>query len=476
MKLHAKLLFTAISCLLALQQAAAQRMLGITTSEWSAINSVYLNPASIADCRETISIGILSLNFDVNNDLGTFSRVGEYSGTSAKTFKPTGTQPFSMLIPDVEIHGPGIMMTLSKKISLAFTTGFRVMNQLNNFDPSLYNLITNPGALNTNSNYSVTTKNFNWTAHMWSEAGLTFAAVVLNNEKNELKVGITVKRLGGIAYVSVTGKNIDMRYNADSQSVYASQTDLEFASNLVSDSAAIFKGLNASNLFDRIFGESGGGGMAADIGVIYKRRIGEAEPSDYMESYHTHDVVLSASITDLGAINYLRSTNADVQVTGNGYITGPGINNNSGGGSQFVNYAHQNGFNVDTVSRSTKVFLPAALLLSADVQVRGPLFANLLYIANLANRQNFGNSYYNQVTFTPRYDYHKMTLALPITYSMLSHDVKVGLGYRIAGFFIGSDDALAFFMKNQRGFDIYVGGYIPIFKLHNDPAGIHWAN
>ena len=88
---------------------------------------------------------------------------------------------------------------------------------------------------------------------------------------------------------------------------------------------------------------------------------------------------------------------------------------------------------------------------------------------------NFGNSYYDQVTFTPRYDNHKMTIALPISYSMLSNDIKVGFGLRIAGFFIGSDDALAFIIKNQAGFNLYFGGYIPMFKRHNDPAGLHWG-
>ena len=474
MRLYIKVLFSILISILATRPAIAQRFLGTSTGEWNAMSSLYLNPANIADCREQLSISILSLNFDVNNSLGTFSKFGEYSATSPNNFKITGTKDFNMIIPDVEIRGPGIMYSISKKHSLALTAGFRLMNQFNNFDPSLYKIIMDPGSA-PGSNFKVNSKNFNWTANMWTEVGLTYGAVILDNEKNEIKLGITLKKLFGIGYISVTGNNINVAYKADSNVLYATNTDLEFASNVVNDNTAIFKGLNAGNFLSRVFGSTAGGGLSADIGVVYKRRIGESDPSDYMESTTTHNLVLSASVTDFGSINYSNSTNANIQVSGNGFLSGQGISQNANNSASFLNYVKQQGFTADTMSKGNRVFLPTALLLSADMQIYGHIFGNLLYINNLANRMNFGNSYYNQVTFTPRYDKHNMSFALPITYSMLSSDIKVGVGYRIAGFFIGSDDMLAFIHKNQRGFDLYLGGYIPIFKINNDPAGIHWS-
>ncbi len=455
--------------------ANAQRFLGIATSEWSAINSVYLNPANIADCREKISISVFSLNFGINNDLGTFSKIGEYSATNSNIFRNLGTKDFSMIIPDFAIHGPGIMFSISKAHSLAITTGFRVINQLNNFDQSLYNVIINNAAL-SNTNYNISAQKFNWTAHMWSEIGLTYAAVIRDNEKREVKVGITIKRLGGIGYMSVVGNNLDINYDPLSQTFYASHTELDFASNLINNNAAVFRGLNATNLLDRVFGENEGEGLSADMGFTYKLHIGDPDPSDYMESNNTHDLIFSASITDFGAINYANSTNASIGVSGQGNITGQGIKQNVNSVPSFVNYVKEQGFFADTISRSVRVSLPTALLLSADMQLKDRFYANLLYINNLANRQNFGNSYYNQITITPRYDYHKMTIALPITYSMLSKDLKTGVAYRFSGFFIGSDDAMSLLFKYQHGFNLYFGGYIPFYKIHSDPAGIHWSH
>ncbi len=87
--------------------------------------------------------------------------------------------------------------------------------------------------------------------------------------------------------------------------------------------------------------------------------------------------------------------------------------------------------------------MPATLLLSVDYHAYKMLYVNAAFAGNLANRQNFGNSYYNQVTITPRYDTRLLSIGLPLTYSMLSNSFKVGVGVRASGFFIGSDDMLA---------------------------------
>jgi hypothetical protein len=44
--------------------------------------------------------------------------------------------------------------------------------------------------------------------------------------------------------------------------------------------------------------------------------------------------------------------------------------------------------------------------------------------------------------------------------------MKAGLGLRVSGFFVGSDDLLALIAKNQYGFNLYAGGFAPINKKH----------
>ncbi len=444
----------------------AQRSLGVSTGDFSRINSMYLNPANLADSSELLSVNLFSINIRVENNLGTSginsiskslnNKNNDSGSTSPSIFTNSGRNKFSMILPELNIHGPSIAFSINKKYSVAITTGVRVINQFSNFDQSLYNTITNTASISS-QNYSFNTQKFNWTAHMWNEIGLSFGDVFIDDGKNQLKAGITIRRLGGIGYVSLKGNNLDLNYYSGPDSFYATHSDLEFASNVVNDSSVVFNGINASNLFSRFFGATAGLGIGGDIGVVYKRRLGQ----DITDDDAPHDLVFSVSVTDIGAIKYKRNTSAIINISGNGSITGNGLSN-ANNAAAFQNYMKQQGFTIDTSSAAAKVHLPTALILSADYQIYQRFYVNVLFLANLANRQNFGNSYYDQLTITPRYDFRLLSVALPITYSALAHDMKVGFGFRFSGFFFGSDDVMAAFTNHQYGAGFYVGAYVPI--------------
>ena len=436
----------------------AQRFLGVATCNFNRTSSMYLNPANLVDDGQMFCVHLRSYNIRVDHTLGTsgiasISRGLNNSNSdstdrSTSIFTNSGKKNFSMILPELTVHGPGIAVSIGPKHSVAVTTGIRVMNQFNNFDQSLYNTITNTAGV-TSQNYSFISRKFNWTAHMWNEIALSYAGVVLDNGGNQLKVGVTLRRLGGVGYISLKGNNFDVNYFSDADSFYASHSDLEFASNVINDSTAVFNGINAANLFSKFFGATAGTGIGGDIGVVYKRE-------------QEHDLVFSAAVTDLGAIKYTRKKSAIINIKGNGSITGDGLSDNSGDATAFENYMKQQGFSIDTSSAAAKVHMPTTLIIGADYQVNERFYVNALFISNLANRQNFGNSYYNQITLTPRYDTRLLSVALPITYSALAHDMKLGVGIRFSGFFIGSDDMLALFSNHQYGAGVYLGGFVPI--------------
>ena len=453
----------------------AQRYLGVSTGDFSRINSMYLNPANLADSSELLSVNLFSINIRVDNNLGTsginsisksLNSKNDSGSTSPSIFTNSGRNKFSMILPEVNIHGPSIAFSINKKYSVAITTGVRVINQFSNFDQTLYNTISNTANI-ANQNYTFNTQKFNWTAHMWNEVGLSFGGMFIDDGKNQLKAGVTIRRLGGIGYVSLKGNNLDLNSYSGPDSFYATHTDLEFASNVVNDSSAVFNGINASNLFSRFFGATAGLGVGGDIGVVYKRRLGQ----DITDNDAPHDLVFSASVTDIGAIKYNRNSSAFINISGSGSLTGNGFSNVHNA-ADFENYMQQQGFKVDTSASAAKVHLPTALILSADYQLYQRFYVNVLFLANLANRQNFGNSYYNQLTVTPRYDFRLLSVALPITYSALAHDMKLGFGFRFSGFFFGSDDIMAAFSNHQYGAGFYLGGYVPIKarRKHAEPA------
>jgi Family of unknown function (DUF5723) len=451
-----KILFLSLAALAA-GQAHAQRYFGVATGDYNSVNSVYLNPANIADSKEKISVSIISANVGADNSLGTFSQLSNIGNGSTNTFSNASSKSFSMLIPVAEIRGPGVMIGLNNdmKMSFALTTRVRVINQFNNFDESLYATVANSDH-SANQTYTFQTSKFNWTAHLWSEIGLSYALVPYEDDHSQLKAGITVRYLGGIDYLGLKGNNLNVSYTSGSDTFYASHSDLEFASNAISADNAFNNGLNTSNVLGSFLGGKAGSGVGMDIGASYTYKIGEGEDAHLLRA--------SAAVTDIGAIKYKSSGSFTVDVTGNGYLTGKGLSDNIKDYSDFRNYMVGQGFTADTGAKATKVYLPTAMLLSADYQIYHRFYANLTYVANMANRQNYGNSYYNQITLTPRYDTKIFSVGLPITYGSLAQEVKLGIGLRVSGFFFGSDDMLA-----QHGLNFYFGGYVPICK--KNPKG-----
>ncbi len=442
-----------------------QRYLGISNSKWNTLNSMYLNPANLGGCNEKLGVNLFSFNMGVDNSLGTISSIGNItktlnsgdSGSSQNIFTYSNNDKFSMMLPAVELRLPGVLYRINSSHTLALTTRFRAFNEFNNFDKSLYNTITN-AATAIQGTTSLTAQNFNWTAHLWSEVGLSYGGVLVNTKAVQLKAGVTARYLMGVGYLGLKGKNLDISYKNGSDTFRANNSDIEFGSNAQNLENTFTSGVTTSNLFG---GKSGGTGFGGDIGVVVSL-LPESSSNDKSEGEGGYALSLSAAITDIGSITYKNSYN--VNVTGNGTLIGKGLADHIKDYDDFRTYVKAQGYTADTGVKATKVYLPTALVLGGTFHAYKNFYASATIIANMASDANFGSRYYNQVTITPAYDTKLLTVGLPITFNMLTHNVRAGLGIRLSGFFVGSDDMLALFNSGQYGFNFYFGGMIPICR------------
>jgi hypothetical protein len=444
----------------------AQRYLGLTTSNWSGLSSVYLNPGNIADSRTKFDLDLSSFNLIIDNSLASVNLSNATSGGSdiSKIFSFSNSAQFNVLAT-IEYRGPGIMYSIDDDNTVAISTRFRAFEQFNNFDQRLFQSLMSPGA---GSDYSITSQNFNWTTHLWGEFNLSYARVLYKEKEHFIKAGITLGRASGLGYMSVKGSNLDATLDPANHSLVANHSDIEFATNVVNNSGQLTNGV--SNLLGGIFGgsgEGGGGGFRGDIGAVYEYRPDHAdwEADRYDASVNKYKVRGSIAITDIGAIKYKGSYQANV--TGNGSVTDTSLAQSILAGQKFSNYMASRGFHLDTPRADTKVHLPTALVLGADYYVASHFYVNGTLITNLANRQNYGNSFYGQLSITPRWDTKIFTAAIPLTYSGMTHSIKAGLGLRLGGFFFGSDDMLLFLGGKAYGVNYYMGAFVPINKRHH---------
>lgn len=437
--------------------ARAQRMMGVANANWGGTLGMYLNPACIVDNRAVLSLDFASLNFAVDNNLASlnlnqaFGAATGVNGTG-KLLTFNGNDKFNVLLPVTELRGPGFMFSLDSMSAFAISTRLRGFNQFSSFDRTLFRTIMDPN-FNEASGYSFKSGNFNWTGHMWTELNVTYGRVFYRHHKHFVKAAVTAGFMMGIGFISVHGKNLDATYY-NNDSLVATNTDIRFASSVISKTGELGNGLDDVSLL----GKNAGYGFRADIGGVYEYRPENFDPVDF--TTNKYKVRGSIALTDLGFMRYGNAGRADI--TGNGSMSTGDLARNAANYTDLTKYGNARGFTLDTSRKAAKVGIPTALVLGADYYIVNDLYVNLTWIANLANRNKPGNSYYNQVTVTPRVELKYFTFAIPVTYSGMTKGFKAGMGMRLGWIYFGSDDMLLLVSKKQYGANFYVGGYIPL--------------
>ena len=180
----------------------AQRNFGIATGNTSALNSMYLNPALIAECKEKKAVSLLAFSLGVDNNVGPFSAskglvVAVGDGKSNNMFTYTRNSRVSMHAPYLDITGPGVLFKVDDKHSIAFSTRLRGMNQFNNFDQTVFHVFNDP-KFRVSDNILSQPRDFVYTVHMWGEFGFTYGGVFYDNGVHKIKAGGTARYLGTV--------------------------------------------------------------------------------------------------------------------------------------------------------------------------------------------------------------------------------------------------------------------------------------
>ena len=435
----------------------AQQQIGIATDNYNTINSLYLNPANLGACKEKLAINFFSFGMGVDNNLGKLASFSDVSsGAGSGTFKlDGGTGKFDMTVPSIEMRGPSLLYRINRKHAVALTTRVRAFNQFSNFDKSLYLSITDPSSINTAA-VGYNASNFNWTAHIWTETGLSYGGEVFSTDMFSVKVGATLRYLSGIGYVGFKGRNMDVNYTAANDSFSANNTNVEFATNI----NAIDESL-AENIASRLTGsKEGAKGIGADLGAVFTYKK-SPEDDDYTGLF-------SIAIRDLGSITYKTST--FVTVAGTGSFKGSELDGNVDNYQKFRNFALSKGFTVDTGTASRKVYMPTTIMVGADYKAYKRIYVSATFIGNMTSTANFGSKYYTQLTITPRLQTKVFTAALPLTFNSITNNLRVGMALRAYCFYVGSDDMMGLFASGY-GANFYSGVMLPIYKKPRNRGG-----
>lgn len=440
-------------CLTFVTAQSQEHFSGLTTSRRVGIINAGMNPSELLNLKNRFEIQLVSTSFNLSNNIVGYKEIK--GGENIQSLIFDGNTPVNMSI-DTEIMGPGFAMRAAGW-GFAITTKSYIKADIIDFDPVfgkaiLDNNITlaTLGALvNNNLNQRLN-------AAVWGEFGISAAKSLINNKNHQLNVGVTAKLLfpgtyanfgagnfkGTINHYLVNGQtiseltnataNINLAYSGSLGNSFANQSD--FTKSFFGD----LKGVATDFGFDYQY-KGGSDNYKLKIGMAIKN-LGTLSFKDENNSTKT----FATHISGTDALNLTQFENAnsfqEIETI---------LNNSTGANGKF--------FTLEDSSKDFVIKLPTMLNAYANIKVFSKLDVSL-FMQQKVNKSNDNDQIASQNSFsvTPKLNFGFFELYTPISFNEFSGTTN-GVGFRLGGFFLGSNGAISALLSDGKQADFYTG-------------------
>lgn len=431
----------------------AQTYPGYRTGNYTGVNGVFFNPASIADNRYKWDVNVFAVNGFVGNDQAglRFSDITRsFNADSLKSRLLRGNSKVNSL-SYVDILGPSFMISLSPKTSIALTSRSRVFANARDVDGNLAGTLLDKGQTTANLPFNI---NSNSLVHAmgWTEIGGSVGQVFTNKGSHHFfKGGITLKYIAGTADSYIAMDNFAGTV-AGPGNTYLTNTTGTLALNTT---AADLTNYSFSDFF-----KFNGHGFGGDVGFVYEYR----PSADY--SMYTNDrwankykLRIAASLLDVGKVKFDRSSNSaafynvNIPAGQNFYLAqfaGKSVQDYKTilDGSPYFTGTNQ--------KTSYDVHLPTTIQADIDYLVAGGFGLNFAGQFSTNKKGGFNLYQYNSYSFTPRWENSLFSVELPLNYNDMTK-FNAGVAFRVGPFFIGSGSVLSALVHDSKQADLHVG-------------------
>jgi hypothetical protein len=296
----------------------AQEMLGMATGSAAGIHSSLLNPAGMMNSRFYADIQVFGgSGFEDNNYL--YIPADQYSfhdllNKQGQLYTEENPSPDKYTIYDwynesdkevysaSHIMSPGFMIS-GEKHSFAFQAQERNILSVHKLPYHVAKFILEGLSYVPQQDIKYTAAEFQVSEVNWAELDFSYAARVYHNMFNQLSVGITAKRMGGVAGFNLL--NRETIYTALSHdTLIIRPMDMD-----VGLSVPIDHQTNESTLSNNLFR---GHGWGWDIGLYYQKNLVKEPRSKRMisslcgQDYLDYRFKIGIAVLDLGSIHFDR--------------------------------------------------------------------------------------------------------------------------------------------------------------------------
>jgi hypothetical protein len=423
----------------------SQDFAGLRTSNYAGVNGVFFNPANIAGSPYRWDVNIGSANFMVGNNTGSFSfrnLTHSFNGDSLRQLIAGAKTGVASAMVSTEALGPSFMFNAGKS-AFAFTSRVRVMQNTKKMDGKLLDEFLNGKVADPSLPYDFTVNGNNRVnANAWTEFGVSFGQVFVDDGPHFFKGGITLKYLAGVGNAYLQMDNTHGTLNTDPTGVYLSQVAGTVGVN--------FGGTSVDDIKNGHFGGLSSKGIGGDIGFVY----------EYRSMPDVYKLRMGIALLDVGSIRYTRDASrtgvysAHVQGTERLYVSEFGNIDNY---KQFMDTHPQYFTSVPQENGKTyDVSLPTTLQIDLDYRLAGGLYANVSGQLSMVGDKPYNSSYYNTIALTPRWEGRHFGIFLPMSYNSLTNFIA-GFAAHLGPLYFGSGSALSALFNNSRQADVFVG-------------------
>jgi hypothetical protein len=385
-----------------------------------------------------------SLNV-ANNKIG-FSDIADGNNLEKLVFNGTGPVSFNV---DADFLLPGVAFKLLNW-GFAVTTAGHIKTSVVDFDPSVGDAFIN-GALNSLNGDPIKISNPNnqrINAATWGELGFSASHKIFENEKNIINGGVTLKLLFPGSYANIGFGNFIGTFTANlaTQSVELSNANASLNIAYTGGLANSFS--NTSDYTKSLFGNLNG--MAADLGInyqlkgagkSYKLKIGAAVKNIGSMTFKGDDIYSKNYKLNIGT--------GDTPLDLKDFVSASGI--------EEIETAFDPYLKNPEAKNEFKVKLPTVLNLYADIKVISKLNVTL-FLQQKMNTDSANDQITSQNIFsvTPRVSLGFFEAYMPVGVNEVS-GTTAGLGFRLGGFFLGSNSILTAVTNDSKQADFYTG-------------------
>ena len=423
---------------------------GITTSKRVGILNASLNPSELSNLDSRIEVQLMSFSLSVSNNKIGFSDIANRNNLEDLIFKGTGPVSFNV---DSEILLPGVALKILNW-GFAITTAGHIKTSVADVDPTMGDAFIN-GALNSVTSGTTTISNTNnqrINAATWGELGFSASHKIFENERNKISGGVNLKLLFPGSYANIGASNFQGTFTTNTTDPFSPDFGKINLTKAIGNLNIAYTGgladsfSNTSDYTKALFGNING--MAVDLGVNYQLK-GDGK---------SYKLKIGAAIKNIGRMtfkgdnNYSKNYELKIDDTPLDLKVFENVS-----GIKEIETAFGSYLSVAETKKEFNVKLPTVLNLYADVKVISKLNVTL-FLQQKMNSDSANDQITSQNIFsvTPRVSLGFFEAYMPIGVNEVS-GTTAGLGFRLGGFFLGSNSILTAITNNCKQADFYTG-------------------